>query len=282
MSLATSPGCACATPVTTDVPGSPGTNGTNGTNGLNAFSILSNNFVVPAINSSVTITVNQASWVTIGQNVFVQGAGNFSVNSVTGSPPTQMTITYLNYQGNSAAGNTISAGAQISPSGTQPTITSPLPIGSGGTNATTKAAAQTSLGLGQNATFANVSGLSQVISNSATLIAGATVTVPATGLYLILAKATVEYRGVTFASSETLTLTVVDTTSSTTLATQVATTGAPTTTDYPTFQYETPFTTATLTAADVLQVKIVIAVTPSVGTANAISASLMIVPLALT
>jgi hypothetical protein len=282
MALPTPSACACPTPVTTNVPGSPGTNGTAGTNGFNAFSILSNNFIVPAINSSVTITVNQASWVTIGQNVFVQGAGNFSVNSVIGSPPTQMTITYLNYQGNTFAGNTISAGAQISPSGTQPSITSPLPIASGGTNAITKAAAQLSLGLGQNATFANVSGLAQALSNSATLIAGATVTVPATGLYLILGSATVEYVGATFAASQTITLTAVDTTSAATLATRVATTTIITTTSYPTFEYDTPFVTATLTTADVLQLKISVSVAPSAGAVNAVSASLMIVPLALS
>lgn len=280
MSCASPPNCACPTPVTTNVPGSPGENGTNGTNGTNAFTTTTANFIVPSLNSSVGITVANSAWMTVGQIVFIQNAGFFSVNSVSSS--TAATVTYLNYQGFAGnAGNTINSGAQISPAGTQPSFTSPLPIANGGTDATTVSAAQSNLGLGQNGTEAHVSGLSQSLTTSATLIAGATVTVPATGLYMIMAQATVELRGVTFSPSETITVTAVDTTSSTTLSTALATTGQPTTTDFPSCQYAVPPVTANLTNADVLQVQIEISATPSAGTANAASADLIIIPLAL-
>lgn len=279
MSLASPPGCACPTPVTTDVPGSPGAPGDNGTNGINAFSITQAPFVVPAISSSVSVTVNQNAWFVVGQNVYVQGAGYFSVNSVAGT--NVVGLTYLNYTGNTNAGNTIGSGAQISPAGTQVNLTLPLSIANGGTNAADVGDAQTNLGLGQNGTFANVNGLTQAVTATPTLIAGVTFSVPATGLYLVMAFATVDMQGDTFASNEVITLAVVDTTASTTIATAAKNTGTPTTTKYPSIDYLTPFLTATLTSGDVLQLQISIAVTPSAGTIQVSSASLIILPLAL-
>ncbi len=73
---------------------------------------------MPAKGSSVSVSVDDNTTVTNGQNVFVEGAGYFSVNSKAGT--TVVGLTYLNYSVNTAAGNTISAGAQISPAGTEP------------------------------------------------------------------------------------------------------------------------------------------------------------------
>src|SRR5215475_6206399 len=43
--------------------------------GLNAFNITSGAFVVPAVGSTVTVTLNDASWVVVGQMVYVDQAG---------------------------------------------------------------------------------------------------------------------------------------------------------------------------------------------------------------
>jgi hypothetical protein len=56
--------------VTINVP----TGGT-GPAGLNAFNITSGAFTVPNVGSTVTVTLNDASWVVIGQMVYVDGAG---------------------------------------------------------------------------------------------------------------------------------------------------------------------------------------------------------------
>lgn len=277
--------CICPTPVTTEVPGSPGNNGING---YNSFSILQSQFMVPAINSNVSITVDQATWEVVGQNVYVEGAGIFSVASVTGgSPPTQLTLTYLNYQGNSNTGDTIATGAQISPAGTQPQgLTTPISIANGGTNATTQGAAQVNLGLGQNATVSNQSGLTQTMPTSATQVTNVGLTVPATGLYLILAYVTVDMQGITIGTSaEVITLRVQDTTSATTLATAAMNVPIVTTQTYPSVDYLTPIVTANLTLNDALQLQISIsqnhAGNPTAGTIKISSGGLTIVPLAL-
>jgi hypothetical protein len=270
----------CSTQLQTNVPGPQGNAGTNGTNGVNALSIVQTAFVVPAIASSVSVVVDNNSWMVVGQNVFVYGAGYFSVNSLAGT--TVAGLTYLDYVGNTAAGNTVNPGAQISPAGTQATFTDPLPLANGGTGGTTKATAQAALGLGQNATVATVSGLTQDLSATPTLVAGCTVTAPAAGSYLILSTAEIEYVGATFAASNAITLAVVDTTSSTTETTTARQTGIMTAATLPSEDIISPFNVVTLAANDVLQLQISVATAASAGHAYVVSASLCLVPLALS
>lgn len=98
--------------------GDPGTDGEPGTDGVNAFTVTTANFQVPAISANVSVAVASSAWATVGQNVFVQGAGYFSVASKANS--LEMTLTYLDYSGNTNSGNIINSGATISPAGTQP------------------------------------------------------------------------------------------------------------------------------------------------------------------
>lgn len=117
---------SCCTPCCPDtelvqtpgLEGPPGTDGEAGSDGVNAFTITTSNFQVPAISASVSVAVANSSWMTVGQNVFVLGAGYFSVTSKANS--LQATLTYLDYSGNTNTGNIIASGAQISPAGTQP------------------------------------------------------------------------------------------------------------------------------------------------------------------
>lgn len=280
--MAESVDCSCACPAveTVLVPGTGGDPGTNGTDGLNVFTITSADFVVPAISSPVTVTVNDSTWMVVGQNVFVQGAGYFSVASKPSS--TSASLTYLDYSGNTAAGNTITAGAGVSPAGTQPAINDPLLIANGGTSSATKGAAQLALGLGQTPTSYDGSALAYAITNSyAEIAAAATVTAPAAGKYLILARCTVVYTGATFASSRTLSVRVRNTTSSTTHETATSVTGTQTTATFPEFTVALPPLAVTLAASDVLQLQCQLDVVPSAGTAVISSATLTIVPLAL-
>lgn len=128
MSAANTDCCACPDPVVVSVPGTAGAAGATGaagTNGSNAFTFTSANFIVPAINANVTVSVGYSGWMTIGQNVFVEGAGNFEVISFPGT--TSVVLKYLDYTGNTHATETINSGAQVSPSGTQQALAAALP-----------------------------------------------------------------------------------------------------------------------------------------------------------
>lgn len=182
----------CSTNLTTQTPGPQGNPGTSGTNGKNAFSTVQTAFVVPAISSSVSVVVDDNSWMVVGQNVFVFGAGYFNVNSLAGT--TVAGLTYLNYVGNTNAGNTINPGAQISPAGTQPPITSPLPIANGGTNAVTAAAARTNLSaaaLGANSDITSLTGLTSggtFVCNGATPVTVVAANLTANSVVIISLK----------------------------------------------------------------------------------------------
>lgn len=121
--------CACPDPVITEIPGvegEAGAAGANGTNGTNAYTVTTANFVVPAQGDPVSTAVGSSAWMTVGQNVYVQGAGYFSVTSK--SSALQATLTYLaDYPENTNAGITINSGAQVSPAGSLPALAAPLP-----------------------------------------------------------------------------------------------------------------------------------------------------------
>jgi len=59
----------------TGATGAAGATGPTGAAGLNAFNVTSGAFTVPAVGSTVTVTLNDASWVVVGQDVYVAGAG---------------------------------------------------------------------------------------------------------------------------------------------------------------------------------------------------------------
>ena len=225
----------------------------NGADGINAFTVTSANFDVPAISASVAIEVGDSSWMTVGQNVFVEGAGMFEVTAKTDD--THFTGEYLDYVGNVNSSNTIAAGASVSPGATQPVL------------------------LSQVITEFNGDGLAYDITNSYATVTGATVAVPATGLYKIEAIVTVRYDGVTFAASRTLSLRVRNTTQSTTESETTRETGTQTTTTFPDIDYVLPVVSNTLTAADVLEVQVFLDTVESAGSSTVESVSLAITPL---
>jgi hypothetical protein len=79
--------------------------------GKNAFTNLAANFAQPAVNSTVSINVGTTAWMAVGQVIFVQGGGYYSVNSITDL--TDAVVTNLGYAGNAAPGATVTSGSTI-------------------------------------------------------------------------------------------------------------------------------------------------------------------------
>lgn len=95
--------------------GLPGTNGTNGTDGTNAYTTTSGVFTMPAVSSTVSVSVGSTAWLSPGQTVYVQTAGYFTVSSVTDA--TTVVLTNLGYTGNAAPSTSIATGRQFSAAG---------------------------------------------------------------------------------------------------------------------------------------------------------------------
>src|SRR5215469_4968953 len=131
----------------TGAPGATGATGPTGASGLNAYNITSGPFTVPPVGSTVTVTLNDASWVVVGQIVYVDQAGGgvglagaLQVTAKTGNqltllnpqpPPTLPPLASSSTQGlmNQTSGNTTdfidgTNNSQNLANAVQPTITS--------------------------------------------------------------------------------------------------------------------------------------------------------------
>lgn len=94
-----------------------------GVNGANAYSLTTADFTVPAVNATVTVSVDSTQWMVKGQSIVIgqptgvalanPGPASFSVSSITNS--TTVVLTFLGNPGDVAAGATISQGAQVTP-----------------------------------------------------------------------------------------------------------------------------------------------------------------------
>lgn len=118
---------SCCTPCpeteTVQVPGpdgEPGTDGADGADGISAFTFTTANFVVPAIGAQVTVSVGNSSWMAVDGLVFCEGAGIFQVISIPAT--TSVVLEYLDYSVNTNAGATITSGAMVNPSGSEPSV----------------------------------------------------------------------------------------------------------------------------------------------------------------
>lgn len=93
--------------------GDPGEPGSNGTNGVSPFTITTAAFVMPAATAQVTISVANTSWMIVGQPLFVETAGSFTVAAILSA--TSVRLTALTANGNAAAGTAIPTGRRVSP-----------------------------------------------------------------------------------------------------------------------------------------------------------------------
>lgn len=106
--------CPTVSPGPPGPQGPAGAAGAAGASGINSISVTSALFIVPAVNSSVSILVNESLWMVVGQNVFVGNAGYYTVAS-TGTGSCQLTNTGT--AGNAVPTTTVASGQTISPGG---------------------------------------------------------------------------------------------------------------------------------------------------------------------
>lgn len=113
----------CGTVQITQVPGNEGPAGTDGTDGVSAYTITTDDLLIVVSPAVTTIGVLSSVWLVIGQ-VLIIGAGisdltvggpaHFVVTDIPSS--TSVTLEYLGSVGDVAPGETILAGATVSPS----------------------------------------------------------------------------------------------------------------------------------------------------------------------
>jgi hypothetical protein len=173
---------------------------------------------------------------------------------------------------------TVSAGALVSVSGFLPAV--PVLISQGGTSSTTKAAAQTALGLGQNSIISSGAALAQAITAASLQVGAIDVTLPALGSYELRGQVGIDFNGVTFAASRTITVKIRNITQASDLVSGVLHTQAVTTLSFPThFLQLPPLRYDTAGVNDHLQLFCTIDVINSAGTLSLDSGSLEAIPL---
>jgi len=103
--------------------GAAGTNGTNGTDGQNAYTTVTGFFLMPAELATVSVSVGNTDWMSVGQTLYVQTAGYMSVVTITD----ETTVVLRNledtasgaYPANAAPSTPISAASKVCSGGVQ-------------------------------------------------------------------------------------------------------------------------------------------------------------------
>ncbi len=256
----------CATPETVNIPGIPGDDGdpgTDGTNGVSAFTTTTDDFVIPPADGTtpVTVEVTDTSWMAVVEPLFIPGGLFFLVSAIVDS--THVQVVYPAWEANVNAGNTITTGAIVTPSGWQPAPTT-LPA----VDAISK------YGSGTPYTILDA-GFAQVVFGTS---GNHEITLTTAGTWLLQARARVDYVGATFAAVRTVSLKLqkqagpVDVANSpTAFKTQIITTLTFTALDvaFPAVQYVTAGVT------DVIQMMARIDVAPTAGSIQIVEAEIV-------
>lgn len=277
--------CVPACSSTPAVVNYPGPSGATGTAGANAFTTTTNSFVIPAVAATVTVPVVSSAFMATGQYLYITDGTSKSIFQVTTiSSLTSVILTYINDPINTQTGNTMASNAAVTPAGFNGSAITPVAVANGGTGSTTKAGAQLALGLGQSATVSTVAGLTQAITATPAQIGTIAAICPASsaGKYLIGGYFSVDWAGVTFSASRVITGKIRNVTSGTDYTSVAIDTQILTTTTLPTSHFYIPYSVQTLAAGDSIQILVSISVINSAGTLTTTTASVAIVPLALT
>lgn len=100
-----------------NVVGPPGPAGPAGPAGINAFTTTTAPLAVPLVGSSVTVQLATTAWVGVGQVIYIDGAGYYSVVSVDSG--VQLTILNLGYPGNAVPPYVAPIASHVGPGGLQ-------------------------------------------------------------------------------------------------------------------------------------------------------------------
>lgn len=181
---------------------------TDGTDGVNSFTtITAGSPNTPILGGTLTdAPVGNSTWMTVGQNIFVQGSGYYTVTAK--SDATHFTGTYLNISANTNAGNAIAANSGVSPAGSQ--IGTPVSVAEGGTASATATLARAALGVGGASLTVYAAGTAYSLTNTAAALDFGTtdpaLVITSAGTWLLLARVRVDYTAATFAAVRTGTL----------------------------------------------------------------------------
>ncbi len=262
------PSCCPSTTVVNvpGVEGPAGTDGTDGTNGQSAFTLTTADFIIPPADDAtpVTVAVASTSWMAVGEPLFMPDGLFFIVAAIIDS--THVQVVYPAWEANVNAGNTISAGTKVTPSGWQPAVT-PLPT----------VAPISKYGTGTAHTITGASFAAVIFGTSGTQ----EITLTTAGTWMIFARARVDVVAATFAAVRTVSFklrrtnnTAGDVTSSPCAAkTQIITTLTFTMFDkgFPPVAY------VTANVNDVLQMQVAIDTDPTAGSIQIVEADLVAV-----
>jgi Collagen triple helix repeat (20 copies) len=97
--------------------GATGTKGATGASGANAFGVTTASFVQPTVGSDISVNVDTTDWMGLGQPVFVETGGDYTVAGIASG--TIVNLTNVGDSVNVSPGTTVNAGSSISPGGLQ-------------------------------------------------------------------------------------------------------------------------------------------------------------------
>lgn len=246
----------CATPQSVVIPGIegvPGTDGTNGADGINAYTFATADAAAVLQGANVTVSVLNSAWMTVGQSLFAEDAGHFSV--VSKPTPTSVILKFLAI-GQNAATATILTGKQISPDGSAATA---LP----------------------SVSNYNVGGAGAVGLAYATIL-GAAVTLATAGTYLIFSSCRIDLAGATFAASKDVSVKLArtnNTPADVANAIGVVPTGIITTQTHLLASFPLPPVQYTATAGDIIEMQAILSGAADAGAVNAVETSILAIQL---
>jgi len=97
--------------------GDTGAAGADGADGGNAYTATTGDFVQPAVDGTVLVSVGSSAWMGVNQLIYVVGGGHYYVVNLPNA--TSATLYNLGYDDNAAPADTVSLGARVSPDGIQ-------------------------------------------------------------------------------------------------------------------------------------------------------------------